>query len=96
MSMKNIMRMFILDEAEDQREEFQCYGITGSRYSEKQIEFAVNKCQEIGVRATSRLLCLHRKTLQRWLRKHDIDVKRCPDWVYDWAYWRNKRREKWK
>jgi len=23
-----------------------------------------------------------------------ITVKRCPDWVYDWAYWRRKRIEK--
>jgi hypothetical protein len=36
-----------------------------------------------------------RRTIQRWLRANGIAVKRCPDWVYSWAYWRNKRREKW-
>jgi len=30
------------------------------------------------------------ETIQRWLRVKGIQVKRCPSWVYDWAYWRRK------
>jgi len=37
-----------------------------------------------------------RRTIQRWLRAERLTVKRCPDWVYEWACWRRKRQEKWK
>jgi len=47
----------------------------------------------MGVRATSRLLHVPRRTIQRWLRAEGITVKRCPDWVYGWAYWRKKRQQ---
>ncbi len=65
------------------------------RYAEEQKEYAINKAQEIGVRDTARLLQLSRKTIQRWLRAKGTRVKRCPDWVYNWTYWRRKRWEKW-
>jgi len=66
------------------------------RYTKAQKEYAINIVKDKGVRATSRILGLHRKTLQRWLRAEGIRVERCPDWVYDWAYWRWQRQEKWK
>jgi len=66
-----------------------------NRYTGNQKDWAIRQAQEIGVRATARLLGLQRKTIQRWLRAEGIWVKPCPDWVYDWAYWRRKRREKW-
>ena len=64
-------------------------------HTDKQKVYAIEKAQSMGVRATSRLLHLPRRTIQRWLRVKGIRVKRCPDWVYDWAHWRRKRREKW-
>jgi DNA invertase Pin-like site-specific DNA recombinase len=67
----------------------------GLRFHADQRAYAVRLAQEIGVRATARILGLQRKTIQRWLRAKGIWVKPCPDWVYDWAYWRRKRREKW-
>lgn len=65
------------------------------RYTPKQKEYAINMVRDKGVRATARILGLHRKTLQRWLRAERIHVERCPDWVFEWAYWRRKRNEKW-
>lgn len=65
------------------------------RYTRAQKEYAISMVKDKGVRATSRILELHRKTLQRWLRSEGIQVKRCPDWVYEWVYWRRKRNEKW-
>ena len=67
----------------------------GGHYTDKQKDYATDKAISIGVRATSRLLKVPRRTIQRWLRAKGITVKRCPDWVYEWAYWRRKRREKW-
>jgi hypothetical protein len=82
---------------EEKRAEFRALGYRKKkrRYTKKQKDYAVSMAQEKGVRCTSKLLGLYRKTLQRWLRAQGIWVKRCPDWVYDWAYWRNWRREKW-
>jgi transposase-like protein len=65
------------------------------RYTPKQKEWAINKAVEIGVRATARLLEVERKTIQRWLRKRGIRVRRAPSWVYEWAETRKRRREKW-
>jgi ActR/RegA family two-component response regulator len=74
---------------------FKNLGSGKKHYSKKQKDFATSRAKETGVRATARLLKLPRRTLQRWLRKKDIQVKRCPDWVYEWAYRRRKSREKW-
>lgn len=68
---------------------------TGGQYTLKQKHFAFNVIEEYGVRATSRILCLPRRTLQRWCRENNIYVKKCPDWVYDWVYKRRKKREFW-
>jgi len=66
-----------------------------NRYTRRQKDYAINVAEEKGVRATARILGLHRKTIQRWLRAQGIFVKRCPDWLWDWVYYRQKRNEKW-
>jgi hypothetical protein len=66
-----------------------------NRYTQEQKGWATDKAMEIGVRATARLLSLQRKTIQRWLRERGVKVRRCPRWVYEWAHWRKKRRQKW-
>ena len=90
-----LIRASIEEEILDKRAEFRALGSGKKRYTEEQKEYVINKAQEIGVRATARLLQLPRKTIQRWLRVKGIQVKRCPSWVYDWVYWRRKRRENW-
>lgn len=90
-----LIRAFIEEEILNKRAEFRSLGSGKKRYTEEQKEYAINKAQEIGVRATARLLLLPRKTIQRWLRVKGTQVKRCPSWVYDWAHWRRKRRENW-
>ena len=90
-----VFKAWIEDENFMKRVEFHALGSGKRRYTSEQKEYGINKAQTIGVRATSRLLKIPRKTIQRWLRAKGIRVKRCPDWVYSWAYWRNKRREKW-
>ena len=91
------IRSFIEDENESLRYEFRALNPKRKswRYTESQKGWAINKAKEIGVRATARLLSLQRKTIQRWLRESGVTVRRCPGWVYDWTYWRKKRREKW-
>jgi len=90
-----LIRASIEEEVLSKRAEFRALGSSKKRYTEEQKEYTINKAQEIGVRATARLLQLSRKTIQRWLRVKGIQVKRCPSWVYEWAYWRRKKREKW-
>ena len=90
-----LIRASIEEEILDKRAEFRALGSSKKCYTEEQKEYAIDSAREIGVRATARLLQLPRKTIQRWLRAKGIQVKRCPSWVYDWAYWRRKKREKW-
>ena len=90
-----LIRMWIKEENKIQLFHFINLNPEGGHYSKEQKNFAIEKAILIGVRATSRLLQVPRMTIQRWLRAEGIYVKRCPDWVYDWAYWRRKRREKW-
>ena len=94
---RGFIRAFIESENEDKQAEFRSLGYKKkkNRYTQRQKNYAINKAQESGVRATARILGLQRKTIQRWLRGQGIWVKRCPDWVYSWAYWRKKRLEKW-
>ena len=95
LEIRELIRASLVEDELNKREEFRALGSGKKRYAEEQKEYAINKAQEIGVRATARLLQLSRKTIQRWLRAKGTRVKRCPDWVYDWAYWRRKRWEKW-
>jgi len=94
MRINHLKKALIEAEAESQRMEFYSLG-SGGHYSREQKSYAIEKAQEIGVRATAKLLRLSRRTIQRWLREKGIKVKRCPAWVYEWAYWRRKSREKW-
>lgn len=83
LEIRELIRAFIIEEKLNKREEFRALGSGKKRYTEEQKEYAINKAQEIGVRATARLLQLSRKTIQRWLRAKGTRVKCCPDWVYD-------------
>lgn len=67
----------------------------GRTYSPQQKQFALELIDEYGVRATSRVLDLPRRTLQRWCRAQGKRVKRCPDWVRPWAAKRREQRENW-
>ena len=91
------IRALIEEINEGKREEFRALGYIRkkNRYSRRQKDYARNVVEEKGVRATARILGLHRKTIQRWLRAQGIFVKRCPDWLWDWVYYRQKRNEKW-
>ena len=90
-----LIRMWIEEENREQLFYFRALGSErGRHYTNKQKDYAINKAISIGVRATSRLVKVPRRTIQRWLRAKGITVKRCPDWVYDWAYWRRRRIEK--
>ena len=64
-------------------------------YTDLQKRYAIKQIQEYGVRATASILSMPRRTLQRWCRQYDINVKRCPEWVFEWAEKRKKRREFW-
>jgi len=75
-------------------QEFKAMGV-GWRYTEEQKGYAFKQIAIYGVRATSRILKMPRRTLQRWCRKYGISIKRCPDWVYEWAERRKKRRKFW-
>jgi len=79
---------------DDMRLHFKGLG-DGRCYTSQQIEYAIEKIDEYGIRATSRILQLPRRTLQRWCRKYNIAVRRCPYWVYEWAKRRRKKREFW-
>ena len=95
LSTKALIKLWIELENDKQTYYFNSLNPNGGHCSAKQKEYAIEKTRTIGVRATSRLLQVPRRTIQRWLRSEGITVKRCPDWVYDWAYWRRKRRDKW-
>ena len=80
---------------EEKREHFRYLG-HGGHYTEKQIEYAFQIVREYGMRAASRILQISRRTLQRWNIKHSwMYFRRCPEWVYEWAERRRKRREFW-
>ena len=92
-----MLRDWVNELNEEKRDEFiYLLGDGTRRYTKEQKAHAINMVQDKGVRSTARILGLHRKTLQRWLRAEGIQVKRCPGWVYEWAYWRQKRQEIWK
>ena len=92
---RELIRMWIGAENRRQLFNFQSLNPGGGHYTTGQKEYAIEKAKSIGIRATSRLLQVPRRTIQRWLRAEAIAVKRRPDWVYDWAEWRKKRWEKW-
>jgi len=65
-------------------------------YTSQQKEYALSRVDQYGIRATSRILQIPRRTLQRWCRSQGKPVRRCPSWVYEWAERRRKRREFWR
>jgi len=67
----------------------------GGHYTSLQKDYAFQTIEEYGIRATSRILSVPRRTLQRWCRLYNVNVKRYPAWVYEWAEKRRKRREFW-
>ena len=93
-SMKALILGLIQEGIEDKRAEFQYLG-NGGHYTQQQKEFAIGLMGESGIRATSRILNIPRRTLQRWCREQGVYVRRCPGWVYDWAEARRKRRLFW-
>jgi hypothetical protein len=91
---RELIRMWIEAENRSQLSYFQNLNPGRGHYTTEQKEYAIEKAESTGVRAASRLLKVPRRTIQRWLRAEGITVKRCPSWVYDWAYWRKRRIEK--
>ena len=79
---KALIRMWSEAENRKQLSYFQSLNSKGGHYTIEQKEYAVEKAKSIGIR-----------TIQRWLSSEGIVVKRCQDWVYDWAYWRRKERK---
>ncbi len=92
---KAMARMLAQQLNEEMRLDFRGRGNHRYFYSEEQKRYALSKIDEYGVRATARILQLSRITIQRWCRKRNKAVKRCPDWVYEWSARRRRRREFW-
>ncbi len=91
---RQLMLMMLQELYEEKRYEFLALG-KGGQYTEAQKHFAFELISEYGIRATARILQIPRRTLQRWCRKYNIYVRRCPSWVYEWAERRRKRKEFW-
>ena len=79
---------------DEMRWEFEAMRASGP-YSQRQKDYGFRLIDEYGVRATARILRIPRRTLQRWCRQQGKCVQRCPEWVYDWAAKRRKRRAFW-
>ena len=92
---KSIHTIFMNDLNYDKRDCFESLQEVKHYYSLEQKDFALTEIDESGIRATSRILGIPRRTLQRWCRTYGKPVKRCPSWVYERAYYRRKRREFW-
>jgi hypothetical protein len=82
---RELIRMYIEEDNRKKRAQFNALGLGRGQYSSDQKDYTIDKAMSIGARATSRLLNVPRRTIQSWLRTKGITVKRCPDWVYDWA-----------
>ena len=80
---------------EEIRDRFFYLGDGSRTYTDSQKEYALSLIDTYGVRATSRILQLPRRTIQRWCTQYHKRVDRCPPWVQDWAERRRKRREFW-
>ena len=93
-SNKAMFRAMAEESNEEKRYEFETLGNDG-QYTDEQRTYAFELLNESGIRATARILKIPRRTLQRWCKRHDIFVRRCPSWVYEWAERRRKRREFW-
>jgi hypothetical protein len=94
-SNKEMFRSMAEECNEEKRYEFESLGDDG-QYTDSQKSYAFELIDQSGIRATTRILGVPRRTLQRWCKRHGIFVKRCPSWVYEWAKRRRKRREFWR
>ena len=79
---------------EEKRDYFLHLGNNG-HYTHRQKKYAFELITEYGIRATSKILKIPRRTLQRWCRGNNIYVRRCPSWVYGWVERRRRKREFW-
>lgn len=79
---------------QEKRSQFRFLG-KGGHYTKEQKEYVFAQIEDIGIRATAKILMFPRRTLQRWCKKHYVFVKPYPDWVIPWAERRRKRREFW-
>jgi hypothetical protein len=80
---------------EEMRARFLSLGNGKYFYSEAQKQYALSQIDQYGVRATARILGIPRITVQRWCRRYNKVVKRCPEWVFEWAERRRKQRGFW-
>ena len=92
---KAIIRILAEDLNEETRRHFLCLGDGRRAYARPQMDYALSLIDTYGVRATSRILQIPRRTIQRWCRRYGKRVRRCPAWVYEWAERRRKKREFW-
>lgn len=95
MSTKQLIKIMQQQVYDEMTFEFRGLGTGGRRYTRPQKDYAIDQIDQYGVRATARILQMPRRTLQRWCRKYQIYIRRCPYWVYDWAARRKKRRAFW-
>jgi len=92
--LKKLISGFMQEVNEEKRRDFLAFG-NGGWYTHKQKNYAFELISKSGIRASARILHLHRRTLQRWCRRYGIAVSRCPEWVYVWAGRRRGRRKFW-
>jgi hypothetical protein len=93
---KDFIQALIEELNNETRIQFRILGKRGKHnYTARQKEFALSLIDTYGIRATSRILEIPRRTIQRWCRQYNKKVPRCPLWVYERAERRRRRREFW-
>ena len=65
---RELIRKWSEIENRDQLMHFINLNPDGGHYTPEQKEYAIEKAKSIGIRATSRILHMQRRTIQRWLR----------------------------
>jgi hypothetical protein len=81
---------------EETRIHFHVLGKHNKRnYTEQQKDFTLSLIDTYGIRATSKILEIPRRTIQRWCRQYGKKVNRCPLWVYEWVEKRRRKRDFW-
>lgn len=68
----------------------------GGRYTPAQKDMALDLVGQHGVRGTSRILKLNRRTIQVWLRQAGKAAPACPPWLVDWVERRAKKDQEWR
>ena len=93
--MKALIRAWVEEQNEEIRSHFLYLGDGKRAYTKPQKDHALSLIDTYGMRATSRILQIPRRTIQRWCQYYNKLVNRCPSWVYEWAEARGKRRDFW-